>query len=306
MDVKRKFRSGYGIGAVLALSALLTACPSEPAPSGDQPMPPDTGAQPPPQGEAPADAASGSAAQGAPAAGEAPAGGGAAGGEVAPGTAPTTAGGPGAASAGPTTAGAPGAAGAPQASSGKPTGPDRFNLILPETIPVPTQDKLKKTGTTVTLKGMLTGDECKGKTLRVDAFSSDPRSSGLVTFLMLKDIGHFEMVLPKGDKPVYMLANCDIDGDGFIEKGKDFTGAFTGNPVTPSQDIAGVVITLSARGIPAGAIPQAKPPAPPPSDGSLTPVAPAAPSNKDAAKAGAGAPPPAAPAGAGAARDAQK
>lgn len=251
MYEKRKHGVLGTMGAVIAISAFMTACPSEPAPSADVPP------APPEQGEAPA----GQAADAAPAG--------------TPGQAGAPAAAPKADQAAPAAGSADAAAPAPPPPGGPKPGKIAMDLSKS---PFPSQEKLKTTGNAVTVKGMLLGDECKGKAIRIDAITATKEKGiSLEAYLNTKDIGHFEMLVPKTDKPVYVVANCDLDGDGYITPGKDFTAAFAKNPVTATSDVSAVVMTFSANQPSEGMPPLVAPPAHPAGSAAGGPGAPAGP-----------------------------
>ncbi|MFM7204993.1 MAG: hypothetical protein ACKO6N_29825 [Myxococcota bacterium] len=157
-----------------------------------------------------------------------------------------------------------------------------------------TQEQVKA-GEHVTFKGVLLGDECKGKRIRLDVIEQGSSVNRLITVLNLNDIGQYSVVVPKSDKKVYVVAACDIDGDNAVHQEDEFNGAYAKNPVAPNQDVSELVIRLMKGAAKEGA-PSA--PLPPGQDNAAPPAAApgaAAPAPGAAAPAP-GAPPAAAPA----------
>lgn len=168
---------------------------------------------------------------------------------------------PGQNAAGPAPDGAapPDNANAAPGEAGKPPPPGFGVLNLSEIFPnTASQEKVEKSGSFVTLKGTISGDECKGKQIRVDAVQQGEGVNSLVTFLRLETIGEFSFKVPKSDKPTYVLAACDVTGDGMVDPTTDMLAAYAKNPVTPSADSAGIDMKLALGLFTTGGPPEPK------------------------------------------------
>lgn len=140
-----------------------------------------------------------------------------------------------------------------QADGASKVGEDR--PLLDMSVPIPdltSQEAIKSQGDYISVKGTISGDGCKGKFIRLDALEITSTIRRLMTVKELKDIGAYEMLLPKGKNPVEILAACDADGDKKIFPNKDMVGHYDQNPIPGSDSISGVDIELKKEFGPAG------------------------------------------------------
>lgn len=160
-----------------------------------------------------------------------------------------------------------------QADGASKVGEDR--PLLDISVPIPdltTQDAVKSQGDYITVKGTISGEGCKGKFIRLDALEITSTIRRLMTVKELKDIGPYEMLLPKGKNPVEILAACDADGDKKIFPNKDMVGHYDQNPIPGSDDISSVDIELKKEFGPAGGTGAPAPGSVPSADGPSAPT----------------------------------
>lgn len=129
----------------------------------------------------------------------------------------------------------------------------RINEVFPNTL---TQEAVEKTGNYATIAGTISGSECDGKTMRLDAVEQGDMVNKLVTFLKTDKVGEFKLLVPKSGKKYFILGACDINGDGSVDADNDRMSAYPKNPVTVSGDLSGIEMKMLKPPITEGVLPE--------------------------------------------------
>ena len=138
---------------------------------------------------------------------------------------------------------------APGAAEGAPApGPGGEQFGGPDGIPftpfppnILTQDEIKK-GDAVKLKGVLSGEKCKGHKVRIEVLTVDEGKPTLITMKAKSGLGSYQILVPKGDSKLWVTAICDVNGNNKIDINKDWVGAYAENPIVANADKTGVSI----------------------------------------------------------------